>query len=144
MSALELKFAAWEMHDHSTKDVIDDSDTGKKYCYSRTTDFRGTTVFKILREFVQPATEQTLWGTIHDIRAILPDAPLSTEACITGDIILEIADQIPWHHPSQLRLAQIAHLLTTSSKLSESSETVCELNQSLSFNALTRCIGHTW
>lgn len=124
MSTLELKLEDWDVHDHSTKDVVDDLKTGTRWGYSRTTDFRGTVVFTHLSDFLQPNAEKSLWETVESISYILPDAPTSMEACITGDIILEIAEQIPWHHPSQLRLAQIAQVLTTSSKLSYNSQTV--------------------
>ncbi|KAJ5349540.1 hypothetical protein N7541_007267 [Penicillium brevicompactum] len=122
MSTLELTLEDWETNDTSTQEYSQEAKPNAKWEYSCTTDFRGTAVFRSLQDFLQPDTEQTLWETIETISTILPDAPLSTEAYVVGGIFLEIAEQIPWHHPSQMKLAQVVQALTTSSKLSYNSQ----------------------
>ena len=124
MSTLELTLEDWETNDTSTQEYSQEAKPNAKWEYACTTDFRGTTVFRSLQDFLQPDTEKTLWETIEAISTILPDAPLSTEAYVVGGIFLEIAEQIPWHHPSQMKLAQVVQALTTSSKLSYNSQTV--------------------
>jgi hypothetical protein len=124
MSKLELTLEDWEAHDTSSLEFEEKPNPNAEWDYAYSTDFRSTTVFKHLRDYMQPDTDITLWETIYAILRVLPDAPLSTEAYMTGLVILEVAEQIPWHHPSQRRLAQVVHVLTTSSKLSKGHETV--------------------
>ena len=115
------------MHDNSTQDFIQEPNPNAKWDYACTTDFRGTTFFKHLRDFLQPDTDKALWDTIDSILEIIPEAPLSSEVLIAGQISLEIAEQIPWDHPSQMRLAQVMQALATSPKISEGAGTVSTL-----------------
>ncbi|KAF7594723.1 hypothetical protein BBP40_008430 [Aspergillus hancockii] len=119
MSTLQLQLEDWDVHDQSTQDVVDElaeTDRKAEYRYARTTDFRGTKVFRILDDFLQPDTETSLEVAVKAILEFIPDAPLSDEVALVGDIVLELAQQIPYHHPSQVKLARVMEGLTTSPK----------------------------
>lgn len=119
MSSLKLNLADWDAYDYSVRDIIDDdyepSDKAE-YRYSRTTDFRGTAVFQTLNDLLQPESETSPECAIKAILADVPDAPLSNEVMVVGDIIIEIAEQIPYHHPSHVKLARVTEGLMHSPK----------------------------
>jgi hypothetical protein len=119
MTSLTLNLEDWDFHEQSSGDMVDDlsqPDEKAEYRYAGTTDFRGTTVFQILKDFLQPDTETSLETTVESILKIVPDAPLSDEVAMVGDIVLELAEQIPYRHPSQVKLARVMEGLTTSPK----------------------------
>jgi hypothetical protein len=72
MPSLELKLEDRDAHDNSIQDLPDEV-LGKSQAEYQT--------------FVESA--------VKSILEIVPDAPLSTEIALVGDIILEIAQQIP-------------------------------------------------
>lgn len=64
-----------------------------------TTDYSDTKVFLILQDYLQPDTEMSLDSTVQSILALLPDnASLSNEVNNLGEVCLELAEQIPYHH----------------------------------------------
>lgn len=120
MSKLDLKLEHWDAFDTPASEWADEvPEKGKKgeYSWAATTDSRGTSIFKILDDFVQPNTETDIYSAASSIFALLPkDAPLSTEVSNVGDIFLEVAGQVPYHHPSQAKLARLMERLMLSSK----------------------------
>lgn len=71
----------------------------------------------ILQDFLQPSSRLTIKDTAHSILALLPkNAPYSTEIWSFGETCIEIAEQIPYDHPSQLKLAALFEELGKSSK----------------------------
>lgn len=83
-----------------------------------TTDYSDTKVFNLLKDFFQPDTQNTLQGTVEVILKLLPDdAPMSNEVAGVADVCLEMAEQIPYHHPSQIKLARVVEELSRSSKV---------------------------
>ncbi|PYI11091.1 hypothetical protein BO78DRAFT_382968 [Aspergillus sclerotiicarbonarius CBS 121057] len=95
MSALQLKLEDWDVMSILPK---------KLPMHSRNQMRRPSIDRRILNDFLQPETETSL-------------APLSNEVYVVGEIVLELAQQIPYHHPSQVKLARVMEGLTTSPKL---------------------------
>lgn len=76
--------------------------------------------FALLRDFLQPDSTLTLEFTARSIENLLPGkAPLSTEVWDFGESCIEVAEQIPYHHPSQLKLAELLEYLANSPKLGQ-------------------------
>ena len=76
--------------------------------------------FALLRDFLQPESILTLEFTARSIEDLLPEkAPLSTEIWIFGETCVDIAEQIPYHHPSHLKLAALLEYLANSPKLGQ-------------------------
>lgn len=74
--------------------------------------------FHILHDFLQPDTASTLETTAQSILDLLPEnAPYGHEVWILGETCIEIAEQIPYHHPSQLKLAALLDYIGMSPKL---------------------------
>jgi len=72
---------------------------------------------RILQGFLQPSSRLTIKDTAQSILALLTkDAPVSTEVWDFGETCIEIAEQIPYHHPSQIKLAALFEELGKSSK----------------------------
>ena len=72
----------------------------------------------ILRDFLQPDTAVLLETTANKILDLLPDkSPNSNDVWVFGEICIELAEQIPYHHPSQLKLAGLLELLGKSTKI---------------------------
>ncbi|KAJ5751662.1 hypothetical protein N7520_008579 [Penicillium odoratum] len=71
-----------------------------EYEYACTTTFSGVSVFNILQEFIQPSSGTSLDFLVWGILGVVPDATLSTEVYVVGEIILEIAGPIPNYYPS--------------------------------------------
>lgn len=93
------------------------------YKYVGTTGYSDTKVFLILRDFLQPDTTKSLESTIQSILDLLPkNAPMSSEVWCVGQVCLELAEQIPYHHPSQIKLARVVEELSRSAKTTEPSD----------------------
>lgn len=74
-------------------------------------------VAAILRDFLQPDTKQSLHEAAVSLLALIPDnAAEHAEVCSFGGICVELAEHIPYHHPSQLKLAQLLRYLSMSPK----------------------------
>jgi len=72
---------------------------------------------RILQNFLQPSSRLTIRDTAQSILALLPkNASGSTEVWNFGEICIEIAEQIPYYHPSQIKLAAVFEGLGKSSK----------------------------
>lgn len=70
------------------------------------TDYSETRVAAILRDFLQPDTKLSLQEAAKAILVLIPaNASGYAEVCSFGEICVELAEQIPYHHPSQLKLA---------------------------------------
>ncbi len=68
-------------------------------------------IFPILFGFLQPDTAMTLNSTANSILDLLPEKdPNSTDVWSFGELCIELAEQIPFHHSSQLKLGQITTL----------------------------------
>lgn len=82
------------------------------------------TIFRLLRDYLQPDTTMTLESTARSILALLPDsapheAPHSYDVYDFGGVCIELSEQIPYHHPSQLKLVGLLELLGQSTKLGQ-------------------------
>ncbi|KAI9837081.1 MAG: hypothetical protein M1819_000730 [Sarea resinae] len=76
--------------------------------------------FRLLRDFLQPDTVLTMESTAESILELLPEnAPLSTDIWSFGETCIELAEQIPYYHPSQLKLAALFEHLGQSAKLGQ-------------------------
>ncbi len=76
--------------------------------------------FQLLRNYLQPDTTLTLESTVRSVLSLLPEnVPLSTEIWSFGEICIELAEQIPFHHRSQLKLSALLESLGKSTKLGQ-------------------------
>ena len=74
--------------------------------------------FDILRNYLQPNTTLTLHSTALSILELLPDNdPQSIDVGSFGDTCIELAEQISYHHPSQIKLAGLLEYIGNSEKL---------------------------
>ena len=65
-------------------------------------------VCSILRRFLQPSRTKSVQQTVKSIIKLLPDdASASNELMSINPVILNLADQIPYHHPSHIKLARV-------------------------------------
>jgi hypothetical protein len=81
------------------------------------TDYSEAKVATILRDFLQSDTKMTLREAAILLLALIPaKASGYGEVCSFGGICVELAEQIPYHHPSQQKLAQLLHYLSRSPK----------------------------
>ena len=75
-------------------------------------------LFPILRDFLQPDNTLTVDSTAVKVLALLPAAdPHSTDIWSFGRLCIELAEQIPYHHPSQLKLSALFESLSRSTQL---------------------------
>lgn len=81
------------------------------------TDYSEARVAAILRDFLQPETKLSLQEVAKSILVLIPaNAAGNAEVFSFGEICVELAEQIPFDHPSQLKLAQLLHHLSMSPK----------------------------
>ena len=74
--------------------------------------------FYFLRDFLQPNTTLTLESTVQSIVKLLPEkAAPTTEFWTVGVLYIELAEQIPYNHPSQHKLASLVQFIGRSKKL---------------------------
>lgn len=77
-------------------------------------------IFSLLRDYLQPDSTMTLEFTARSLEDLIPvNSPLSTEVLDFGDSCIEVAEQIPYHHPSHLKLAGLLEYLANSPKLGQ-------------------------
>lgn len=77
-------------------------------------------VFVILREFLQPDTAIPLKSTAYCILALLPEEdPLSLVVASSGELCLELAEQIPYHHLSQVKFARLLEFISRSTNVTD-------------------------
>ena len=73
--------------------------------------------YHILRDFLQQDSRLTIEDAAQAVLTLLPEnAPLSTEVWEIGEICIELAKQVPYYHPSQLKLAELFEKLGKSTK----------------------------
>lgn len=90
------------------------------YKFVGTSSYSDSEVFYILGEFLQPDTTLTFCSVVDAISKLLPnDAPLSNEVWSFGVICVELAQQIPYSHSSQQKLARLLEHLAKSEKVTE-------------------------
>lgn len=81
------------------------------------TDYSEARVAAILRDFLQPDTKLSVQEAAESLLVLIPaNASNNAEVCSFGGICVELAEQIPYHHPSQLKLVQLLHYLSRSPK----------------------------
>lgn len=81
------------------------------------TEFTQHKVAAILRDFLQPDSKTSLESAAKSLLLLIPtNASEHAEVCSFGEICVELAEQIPYHHPSQLKLVQLLHYLSRSPK----------------------------
>jgi hypothetical protein len=74
-------------------------------------------VASILRDFLQPDSKTTLQSAAQSLLVLIPsNASSNAEVRSFGDICVELAEQIPYDHPSQLKLVGLLQYLSTSPK----------------------------
>jgi len=72
----------------------------------------------ILRDFLQLDSQTSLNSASTSILALLPDGePEGPSVCLLGDLCVQIAKQIPYSHPSQLKLARLIQQMASSPKV---------------------------
>ena len=85
--------------------------------------------FPILRDYLEPGTHLTLESTARSILNLLPEHdPYHSieEFCFSG-LCIEMAEQIPYHHPSQLKLVELMRYIGMSEKLGKMSRYVIKV-----------------
>lgn len=84
--------------------------------------------FHILRDFLQPDSRFTVKEAVRSALALLPnDAQNSDVIWSFGMTCIDIAEQIPYHHPSHMKLAALFEELGKSSKFGSTNSEVCGL-----------------
>ena len=75
--------------------------------------------FAILRDYLEPDTQSTLESTASSILNLMPekDPHQGIEGRSFSDLCIEMAEQIPYHHPSQLKLVELLAYIGMSEKL---------------------------
>lgn len=77
-------------------------------------------VFLVLRDFLQPDSTMSFKSATKAISDMLPEnAPASDQTLGIASVCFELAEQIPYHHPSQQKLARLVEKLSQLSKLTE-------------------------
>lgn len=86
---------------------IDETDPTLKKVYGRYSDWKA---FGILTRYLEPGSDLSDEQATELLYEILPspdDKKLSGQPDMLGCVLLDIAKQIPYHHPSQIRLLNI-------------------------------------
>ncbi|RFU27689.1 hypothetical protein B7463_g8636, partial [Scytalidium lignicola] len=82
-----------------------------------TTDYTAAKVAAILQEFLQPDSKTSLEKAAESLLFLISaNASEYAEVYSFGEICVEFAEQIPYHHPSQLKLARLLKYLSRSPK----------------------------
>jgi len=81
------------------------------------TNYSEAKVAAILRDFLQPDTKVAPKEAATSLLVLIPkNAAEHAEVCSFGEICVELAEQIPYHHPSQLKFTQLLYHLSVSPK----------------------------
>lgn len=90
-----------------------------------------------LNEFLQPQSDVSIHDAAQYILAHLPaDKPYSDEGFAFASLVVEVAAQIPYQHPSHARLVRLLKYLTRSPKLVSRSTVKGEEELCVNFQAL--------
>lgn len=74
--------------------------------------------FELLRDYLQPDSTLTMESVARSLEDLLPEnAPQSPEVFGFGETCIEVAEQIPYQHPSQLKFVGLLEYLANSPKL---------------------------
>ncbi|KAK2764606.1 hypothetical protein FQN54_009301 [Arachnomyces sp. PD_36] len=83
-----------------------------------TSTYSSQNAFLILRDFLQPNTARSLESVVDYLADMLPEnAHLSSEMYSLGVICVDMAEQIPYHHPSHQKMARLLEKLGQSVKV---------------------------
>lgn len=86
-------------------------------CFTSGIEYSDARVAAILRDFLQPGTKLSLREAAASLLDLIPaNASGDAEVCSFGVICVELAEQIPYHHPSQLKFTQLLSYLSMSPK----------------------------
>lgn len=119
MSSLELRLEDWDAYITPSKELttaVGDPNRNADEKRAGTTDYCGADIFHILNDFLQPNSQTMLQTAAKAILKLLLDAPYSNEVWKFGEIVIEIARQIPYHHPAHVKLARLMERVTSSKK----------------------------
>lgn len=84
--------------------------TGKRECTE-------TKVAGILRDFLQSDSKMSLKKAAESLLVLIPaNAPAHAEVFFFGEIVVELAEQIPYDHPPHLKFAQFLRFISRSPK----------------------------
>lgn len=127
----------------STTPLKTDGSESTAYKYVGTTPFSNSKVFLLLRSYVQPKNTHSLETTVESILELLPEnSPESSEVWCVGTVFLEIAEQIPYHHPGHVKLARVLEVLCRSDKIMELYQVRLPMRSCLFLFMLTRRRDH--
>lgn len=89
------------------------------YKYAGLTEYSDSKIFLILRDFLQdPNTDRSFETIVKEILELIPEnAQQSTEVWCLSEVFWYLAEQIPYHHPSQIKLVQVVEELSRSVKI---------------------------
>jgi hypothetical protein len=74
--------------------------------------------FAILRDFLEPDSKTSLNSACTSILALLPDKdPDGMPVWLLGELCIELAEQIPYSHISQLKLVRLLQQMSSSPKV---------------------------
>jgi hypothetical protein len=74
--------------------------------------------FRILRDYLQPDSATSIKSAVQSLTALLPEVGSSKgEVYHFGEVCFELAQQIPYHHPSHLKFARLLEELGWSTKI---------------------------
>ncbi|KAI0418391.1 hypothetical protein F5X98DRAFT_337912 [Xylaria grammica] len=76
-------------------------------------------IFLILRAFLQSEPSVSFHSAASALINMLPEDPSSTETWEVGELFLELAEQIPYNHPSHVKLARLLEHIGPSVKLGQ-------------------------
>jgi hypothetical protein len=96
---------------------IDETDPTVKKVYGRYSDWKA---FGILTRYLEPGSDLSDEQAAELLYDILPSADnekLSSQPDMLGCVLLDVAKQIPYHHPSQIRLLNLFKHLGKTDKM---------------------------
>lgn len=77
-------------------------------------------VFPVLRDFLQPDTTLSLESAAQSILENLPEnAPMSNQVYTFCTLCFELAEQIPYNHPSQVKFARLLEYMGQSTRVTQ-------------------------
>ena len=85
--------------------------------------------FAILRDYLEPDSQLRLESTAASILNLLPekDPNHGSEVYDFSGLCIELAEQIPYHHPSQLKLVELLAHIGMSDRLGKMSRSEIEV-----------------
>lgn len=84
--------------------------------------------FDVLNEGLQPDTQTPIESVVSKISELLPEGGHYSGTYLFFMVCFEVADQIPYNHPSMKKLAQIINLVLNSERLqTEVSSTLAQI-----------------